>query len=146
MGPIWCRQDPGGPHVGPMNFAIWDVRRITKRTEGVCYNQWAPQMNFLCIFFSRVKQYYLWTPTHAAANFVWEIICCLRIGDVEPSTNFRHKSYYWYLCVSMDMTHHPRIYSLTKTHLASSPSVVKHSANGPGDTWGVSLTFRELFK
>ena len=23
MGPIWCRQDPGGPHVGPMNFAIW---------------------------------------------------------------------------------------------------------------------------
>ena len=24
MGPIWSRQDPGGPHVGPMNFAIWD--------------------------------------------------------------------------------------------------------------------------
>ena len=23
-GPIWGRQDPGGPHVGPMNFAIWD--------------------------------------------------------------------------------------------------------------------------
>ena len=25
MGPIWGRQDPDGPHVGPMNFAIWDV-------------------------------------------------------------------------------------------------------------------------
>ena len=25
MGPIWGRQDPGGPHVGPMNFAIWDI-------------------------------------------------------------------------------------------------------------------------
>ena len=25
MGPIWGRQDPGGPHVGPMNFAIWGV-------------------------------------------------------------------------------------------------------------------------
>ena len=24
MGPIWDRQDPGGPHVGSMNFAIWD--------------------------------------------------------------------------------------------------------------------------
>ena len=24
MGSIWGRQDPGGPHVGPMNFAIWD--------------------------------------------------------------------------------------------------------------------------
>ena len=23
MGPIWGLQDPGGPHVGPMNFAIW---------------------------------------------------------------------------------------------------------------------------
>ena len=22
-GPIWGRQDPGGPHVDPMNFAIW---------------------------------------------------------------------------------------------------------------------------
>ena len=23
IGLIWGRQDPGGPHVGPMNFAIW---------------------------------------------------------------------------------------------------------------------------
>ena len=23
MRPIWGRQDSGGPHVGPMNFAIW---------------------------------------------------------------------------------------------------------------------------
>ena len=23
MGPIWVRQDPGGPHIGLMNFAIW---------------------------------------------------------------------------------------------------------------------------
>ena len=25
MGPIWGRQDPGGPHVGPRNFAIWEA-------------------------------------------------------------------------------------------------------------------------
>ena len=25
MGPIWGRQDPGGSHVGPMNFTIWVV-------------------------------------------------------------------------------------------------------------------------
>ena len=25
MGPIWGWQNPGGPHVGRMNFAIWDV-------------------------------------------------------------------------------------------------------------------------
>ena len=23
MGPIWGRQDPGGPHVGLKNFVIW---------------------------------------------------------------------------------------------------------------------------
>ena len=28
MGPIWGRQDPGGPHVGPMNFAIWGVMQF----------------------------------------------------------------------------------------------------------------------
>ena len=25
MGPIWGRQDPGGPHIGPTNFAIWEA-------------------------------------------------------------------------------------------------------------------------
>ena len=25
VGPIWGQQDPGGPHVGPINFAIWDT-------------------------------------------------------------------------------------------------------------------------
>ena len=25
MGPIWGGKDPGGLHVGPMNFAIWDA-------------------------------------------------------------------------------------------------------------------------
>ena len=24
MGSIWGRQDPGEPHVGPMNLAIWE--------------------------------------------------------------------------------------------------------------------------
>ena len=24
MGHIWGRQDPGGPHDGPLNLAIWD--------------------------------------------------------------------------------------------------------------------------
>ena len=23
MGPIWGRQDPGGPHVGPLDLAVW---------------------------------------------------------------------------------------------------------------------------
>ena len=29
MGSTWGRQDPGGPHVGPTNFAIWDNNVLT---------------------------------------------------------------------------------------------------------------------
>ena len=33
MGPIWGQPDPGGPHVGPMNFAIWKSEfELTKET------------------------------------------------------------------------------------------------------------------
>ena len=32
MGPIWGRQDLGGPHVGPMNFAIW-VECVPKQAK-----------------------------------------------------------------------------------------------------------------
>ena len=28
MGPIWGQQDPGGPHVDLMNFAIWVVSKF----------------------------------------------------------------------------------------------------------------------
>ena len=31
MGPTWGRQDPGGPHVGPMNLAIWVTYFSVKR-------------------------------------------------------------------------------------------------------------------
>ena len=40
MGAIWGRQDPVGPHVGPMNFAIWDyiiyfiIITITPKVQG----------------------------------------------------------------------------------------------------------------
>ena len=39
MGPIWGQQDPGGPHVGPMNFAIWDdpCEGTWKQNEKVMY-------------------------------------------------------------------------------------------------------------
>ena len=40
MGPTWGRQDPGGPHVGPMNLAIWvyiiEILRKTHTDNDVC--------------------------------------------------------------------------------------------------------------
>ena len=35
MGPIWGRQDPGGPHDGNINFAIWDVSVSQKGWSGI---------------------------------------------------------------------------------------------------------------
>ena len=37
MGPTWGRQDPGGPHVGPMILAIWNGITCGKRSEYVIY-------------------------------------------------------------------------------------------------------------
>ena len=28
MGPTWFLSAPGGPHVGPMNLAIWELKQI----------------------------------------------------------------------------------------------------------------------
>ena len=40
MGPIWGRQDPGGPHVGPMNLAIWGLLLLMRPQEPAYWHQW----------------------------------------------------------------------------------------------------------
>ena len=41
MGPTWDQQDPGGPHVGPMNLAIWGViGRIMKYPSVISNSVW----------------------------------------------------------------------------------------------------------
>ena len=36
MGPIWGRQDPGGSHVGPWNFAIRGCKNVTLAVSFCC--------------------------------------------------------------------------------------------------------------
>ena len=36
IGSIWGRQDPGGPHVGPMNFAIWVAHHCVWQGIFIC--------------------------------------------------------------------------------------------------------------
>ena len=43
MGPIWGRQDPGGPHVGPMNFAIW-VNTNVKAVDDTRFPLWRKRL------------------------------------------------------------------------------------------------------
>ena len=35
MGSIWGRQDPGVPHAGPMNFAIWEMYQAAINSHNV---------------------------------------------------------------------------------------------------------------
>ena len=37
MGPIWGRQDPGAPHVGPMNFAVWALSTLAETCMSYYY-------------------------------------------------------------------------------------------------------------
>ena len=53
MGPIWGRQDPGGPHVGPMNFAtLWKNQEfstwILNSSIGCnCCHKYSPEEDLL---------------------------------------------------------------------------------------------------
>ena len=40
MRPIWGQQDPGGPHVGPMSFAIWDELTLIPTWDHVGSCEW----------------------------------------------------------------------------------------------------------
>ena len=46
MGPIWGQQDPGGPHVGPMNFAIWDYLNDSCLVDKIYMQQPPPLLKF----------------------------------------------------------------------------------------------------
>ena len=59
MGPILGRQDPGGPHVGPMNFAIWDILALTLNSSsqliiGLTNHHWTKD--------NSVQWWYMWSP------------------------------------------------------------------------------------
>ena len=50
VGPIWGRQDPGGPHIGPINLAIWDSTSKTTDQHFVDTIAYDAYWVFLSIF------------------------------------------------------------------------------------------------
>ena len=82
MGPIWDRQGPGGPHDGPMNFALWEFKqRALKNTFLI--NYWRSPKNE-CIYntvtysFSR-NLMNIWHPKQISAgkHHIWCIAYCI---------------------------------------------------------------------
>ena len=57
MGPIWRRQDPGGPHVGPMNFDIW-----------VGHDDWGP------LTYHRLTLIPTWISNHLSGKWNYSFI------------------------------------------------------------------------
>ena len=70
MGPIWGRQDPGGPHVGPMNLAI---RVIVHWTLGSYYSKIATKLHT-----SPFKKIHLKIPPVKWCHSVQATICQMK--------------------------------------------------------------------
>ena len=78
MGPIWGRQDPGGPHVGPMTFAIWVfkwfIAKMGHKFYGCHYDnlrcrQW---QQICCHGNSRFQQKFSLHAVDTRIDWLWE--------------------------------------------------------------------------
>ena len=66
MGPIWGRQDSCGPHVGPMNFVIWDFMFVSRsRKRGISSFSYNFRDGKYHYFFRRSR----FTETHCFCDF-----------------------------------------------------------------------------
>ena len=101
MGPIWGRQDPGGPHVGPMNFAIWVGPALEMLTH-ILSSLWHI---FLCSTFIFV---FISTFLIAKINIDWTSIRHESVGSISSWCWFKDPCY---LCL---------VYKLVSIALAAS--------------------------
>ena len=83
MGPIWCRQDPGGPHVGSMSFAIWEGLGTFFINRTSIYKQ-------LFKFSGRCLMYFMWLKK--LDTFVHKSISVIRQPSVNQWRAGRHQN------------------------------------------------------
>ena len=60
MGSIWGRQDPGGPHVGPINFAIWELLSARNLTSSTAVNQVEHRYNLAVTYYTPYFRQLYW--------------------------------------------------------------------------------------
>ena len=93
MGPIWGRQDPGGPRVGPMNFFIRDGTDVVS-----CAKQYSNHPYIILGRGSRISNGFKfwtspWVPiirTLSAIAFFWQLLQPNAALQLKP--RFRHNS------------------------------------------------------
>ena len=65
MGPIWGRQDPGGTHVGPMNFAIWVNILRPRHSDCIFQTAFSSAFSWMKVFTFRLRFHCSLYPTRA---------------------------------------------------------------------------------
>ena len=98
MGPTWGRQDPGGPHVGPVNLAIWVALDDVKKYVFTCRPKWKR----IAIFNSCIRE---WIYEFSVKTLVW-YISLLFILDLKQTTESSiHRTYsQWMLQIWRSIT------------------------------------------
>ena len=105
MGPIWGRQDPGVPHVGTMNFAIW-VHIASHYLHELIWKQWTYTilaryiLSSMCLrlIFSIILQYITWACVSSANPFSFDYC-----EDIITSSYHYHQLGKWIInhCVGL---------------------------------------------
>ena len=91
MGPIWDRQDPGGPHVRHVNFAIWEAKPLDELYNNIIRNNW---INSVFDDLRRENTIYWWWYTYGWSKYF----------EIGPWQNGFRSRFLWYcsLCCSTD--------------------------------------------
>ena len=103
MEPIWGRQDPGGPHVGPMNFAIWVsiatpvehlqcLETLSTMTFPVCGIHFQNSTDVYCL-----SNKYNWMIFYKYLNGFTEIFFCIQCRFLINT--------YWYFDLNFECLH-----------------------------------------
>ena len=101
MGPIWGRQDPGGPHVDPMNLAIWVAVKVVRLMSHVCSRIKVCHAKFYIMLI----QYALW---------LCEIGLAWYINDIDDGATY---------CITFSYIHHACYVAIAGVMFSNKPSI-----------------------
>ena len=96
MGPIWGRQDPGGPHGGPMNLALWDSSSCSKQFDScyscLCLSAHLSAHVSVChnFFYLIPMSHHHWTCISGNANCMYDFRSKVKVTQIVQS--------YWCIC------------------------------------------------
>ena len=138
MGPIWGCQDPGGPHVGPINFAIWEVTHVVILLENkiICLTHCGPVLPYRSLStLDQVKPHYPWYQAITLTNADFSLLGFS--GFSWEQFHSKCPSYYsvwwnWTLCIKITK-HLPRANELIlfgKEKTGSVETFQKNSCSG----------------